>query len=122
MRRSRWWASSFALLLGRPVFSRLVATFDTRRSIILSLIVYAVISVWGYFLNSVIEFWLLAWMVAIVQGGSQAYRSLYASLSPAAKSGEVLRPVWRHGKFSAILGPLLFAGAVGFSATVDLRF
>ncbi len=113
----------FALLLGRPVFSRLVATFDTRRSIILSLIVYAVISVWGYFLNSVIEFWLLAWMVAIVQGGSQALsRSLYASLSPAAKSGEFFGLFGVMEKFSAILGPLLFAGAVGFSATVDLRF
>ncbi len=104
----------FALLLGRPVFSRLVATFDTRRSIILSLIVYAVISVWGYFLNSVIEFWLLAWMVAIVQGGSQALsRSLYASLSPAAKSGEFFGLFGVMEKFSAILGPLLFAGAVG---------
>ena len=56
----------FALLLGRPS-SRRVAAFDTRRNVILSLIVYAVISVWGYFLNSLIEFWLLAWMVAIMQ-------------------------------------------------------
>ena len=31
--------------------------------------VYAVIAVWGYFIDAVIEFWLLAWMVAIVQGG-----------------------------------------------------
>ncbi|MHB1319089.1 MAG: MFS transporter, partial [Anaerolineae bacterium] len=103
----------FALLTGRPVFSKLVATFDTKRSIALSLIVYAVISVWGYFLNSVVEFWLLAWMVAIVQGGSQALsRSLYASLSPAAKSGEFFGLFGVMEKFSAILGPLLFAGAV----------
>ena len=62
---------------------------DTRRSIILALVVYAVIAIWGFFLDSVIEFWFLAWMVAIVQGGSQALsRSLYASMSPAAKSGE----------------------------------
>ncbi|MCU0520292.1 MAG: MFS transporter [Anaerolineae bacterium] len=104
----------FALLTGRPVFSKLVATFDTKRSIALSLIVYAVISVWGYFLNSVVEFWLLAWMVAIVQGGSQALsRSLYASLSPAAKSGEFFGLFGVMEKFSAILGPLLFAAAVG---------
>jgi MFS transporter, UMF1 family len=104
----------FALGLGRPVFSKLVASFDTRRSIIFSLIVYAVISVWGYFLNSVVEFWLLAWMVAMVQGGSQALsRSLYASLSPAAKSGEFFGLFGVMEKFSAILGPLLFAAAVG---------
>jgi len=102
-----------ALLLGRPLFSRLADTLDTRRSIILSLSVYAVIAVWGYFLKSVVEFWLLAWMVAVVQGGSQALsRSLYASLAPAAKSGEFFGLFGVMEKFSAILGPLLFAAAV----------
>ncbi|MGC9349249.1 MAG: MFS transporter [Anaerolineae bacterium] len=104
----------FALLAGRALFSDLVAAFDTRRSIILSLIVYAVIAVWGYFLNSVMEFWFLAWMVAVVQGGSQALsRSLYASLSPAAKSGEFFGLFGVMEKFSAILGPLVFAAAAG---------
>jgi UMF1 family MFS transporter len=101
-----------ALLLGHRLFSKLAATFDTRRSIILALIIYAVIAVWGYFLHSVVEFWLLAWMVAVVQGGSQALsRSLYATLSPAAKSGEFFGLFGVMEKFSAILGPLLFAGA-----------
>jgi MFS transporter, UMF1 family len=101
-----------ALVLGRPLFSRLADTLDTRRSIILSLIVYAVIAIWGYFLNSVVEFWFLAWMVAIVQGGSQALsRSLYASMSPAAKSGEFFGLYGVMEKFSAIIGPLLFAAA-----------
>ena len=103
-----------ALGLGRTLFSTWALTFDTRRSIILALIVYSVISVWGYFLNSVVEFWLLAWMVAMVQGGSQALsRSLYATLSPAAKSGEFFGLFGVMEKFSAILGPLLFAAAVG---------
>jgi MFS transporter, UMF1 family len=101
-----------ALALGRPLFSRLADTLDTRRSIILSLIVYAVIAIWGYFLDSVVEFWFLAWMVAIVQGGSQALsRSLYASMSPAAKSGEFFGLYGVMEKFSAIMGPLLFAAA-----------
>ncbi|MBN1180123.1 MAG: MFS transporter [Anaerolineae bacterium] len=102
----------FALLVGKPLFAGLVETMDTRRSIILALIVYSVIAVWGFFLNSVIEFWFLAWMVAIVQGGSQALsRSLYASMSPAVKSGEFFGLYGVMEKFSAILGPLLFAGA-----------
>jgi UMF1 family MFS transporter len=104
--------AAFAWLLGRPLFSRLAGILDTRRSIILALIIYAVISIWGFFLNSVIEFWFLAWMVAIVQGGSQALsRSLYASMSPAAKSGEFFGLYGIMEKFSAIIGPLLFAGA-----------
>jgi UMF1 family MFS transporter len=104
--------AAFAWLLGRPLFSGLAETLDTKRSIVLSLIVYAVIAIWGYFLNSVIEFWFLAWMVAIVQGGSQALsRSLYASMSPAAKSGEFFGLYGIMEKFSAIIGPLLFAAA-----------
>ncbi len=106
-----------ALLLGRLLFSGVVEMLDTRRSIILSLCVYAAIAVWGFFLNSVIEFWLLAWMVAIVQGGSQALsRSMYASLSPAAKSGEFFGLYGVMEKFSAIIGPLIFAIA---AATFD---
>jgi hypothetical protein len=102
----------FAWLLGRRLVARLAATLDTRRSIILALIVYAVIAVWGFFIDSVVEFWLLAWMVAIVQGGSQALsRSLYASMSPAAKSGEFFGLFGIMEKFSAILGPLIFAAA-----------
>ena len=103
--------------MGSRLFAGLAETLDTRRSIILALIVYAVIAVWGFFLDSVIEFWFLAWMVAIVQGGSQALsRSLYASMSPAAKSGEFFGLFGIMEKFSAIIGPLLFARRGG-----DLR-
>ena len=51
-------------------------------------------------------------MVAIVQGGSQALsRSLYCSMSPAAKSGEFFGLFGIMEKFSAIIGPALFASA-----------
>lgn len=102
-----------AFLFGRQLFSGLVQKLDTRRSIILALVVYAVVAVWGFILDSTLEFWLLAWMVAMVQGGSQALsRSLYAHLSPAAKSGEFFGFYGVMEKFSAIIGPLLFAVAV----------
>lgn len=103
---------AFALLLGRRLFSGMAALFDTKRSIILALVVYAIIAIWGFFINSTIEFWLLAWLVATVQGGSQALsRSLYSSMSPAAKSGEFFGLFGVMEKFSAIFGPILFAFA-----------
>jgi len=103
---------ALSFLLGNWLFSGLAQIMDTRRSILLALIVYTVIAIWGFFLNSVIEFWFLAWLVAIVQGGSQALsRSLYAALSPAAKSGEFFGLFGIMEKFSAIIGPLLFAAA-----------
>ena len=55
----------------------------------------------------------IAWMVAVVQGGSQALsRSLYAAMSPASMSGEFFGFFSIMSKFSAIVGPLIFAGAV----------
>lgn len=102
-----------AFLLGRFLFGSLAERLNTKNSVILALVTYSVIAVWGYFLQSVIEFWFLAWMVAMVQGGSQALsRSLYASMSPATKSGEFFGLFGIMEKFSAILGPLIFASAV----------
>lgn len=102
----------FALAFGR-YFQTAAKALDTRRSILLSLFIYGMIATWGFVLDTTIEFWFLAWMVAIVQGGSQALsRSLYASLSPASKSGEFFGLYAIMEKFAAILGPLVFALAV----------
>ena len=101
-----------AWLLGKPLFSGLAEKMNTKNSILLSLVVYSLIAIWGFFLNSVIEFWFLAMMVAVVQGGSQALsRSLFASMSPATKSGEFFGLFGIMEKFSTILGPLVFAFA-----------
>jgi UMF1 family MFS transporter len=102
----------FALLTGNLIFSRWVDKFDTKRSIILALVMYAVIAIWGFRVNSTVEFWFLAWMVAVVQGGSQALsRSLYASMTPASKSGEFFGLFGVMEKFASLIGPLLFAMA-----------
>lgn len=102
-----------AVVLGGPLFSGRADTMTTKRTIILALIVYSAIAIWGFFLDSVVEFWFLAFMVAVVQGGSQALsRSLYASMAPKALSGEFFGFFSVMSKFSAILGPLLFVGAV----------
>lgn len=101
-----------AFLLGKPLFSKFADTIDTRRGILIGLSIYVIIAVWGYFIDSVFEFWFLAWMVAVVQGGSQALsRSLFSSMSPASKSGEFFGLFGIMEKFSAIVGPLVFAWA-----------
>lgn len=103
----------FAYLVGPRLFAGIANKLDTKRSIFVALIAYSFIAVWGFFLNSVIEFWFLAWMVAVVQGGSQALsRSLYASLSPTAMSGEFFGLFSIMSKFASFLSPLVFALAV----------
>ena len=102
----------FAFLLGKPLFGKLAETIDTRRGILIALLIYTIIAIWGYFIDSVIEFWFLAWMVAVVQGGSQALsRSLFSTMVPAAKSGEFFGLFGIMEKFSAMAGPLVFAWA-----------
>jgi len=101
---------AFADFIGAKLVQRLADRLNTERSILLSLVVYSVIAVWGFFINSTIEFWFLAWMVAIVQGGSQALsRSLFSSMSPASKSGEFFGLFGVMEKFSSFIGPLIFA-------------
>lgn len=96
----------------KGLFAGAASKIDTRQGILLALIIYSVIAIWAFFLNSVLEFWTLAWMVAIVQGGSQALsRSLYAAMSPAAKSGEFFGLYGIMEKFSSIIGPVMFAAA-----------
>jgi len=102
-----------ALLLGPRLLTGVANRMTTKRTILLALTVYSVIAVWGFFLNTVIEFWYLAWMVAVVQGGSQALsRSLYAAMSPTTMSGEFFGFFSIMSKFSAIVGPLIFASAI----------
>lgn len=104
----------FAWLLGKPLFSALASTFNTKRGILLSLVVYTVIAIWGYFLDSVIEFWMLAWMVAIVQGGSQALsRSMYTVMVPKSKSGEFFGFFSISSKLSNLIGPVIFTVVIG---------
>ena len=104
---------AFAFGPGKSWVSGLAERLDTKHTILLSLVVYSVIAVWGFILNAVIEFWFLAFMVATVQGGSQALsRSLYSSMSPTSQSGEFFGFFSIMSKFSALLGPLVFFLAV----------
>ena len=103
----------FARLLGPRLFQGIANSLDTKRSIMLALSAYAIIAVWGFFLDSVVEFWFLAWMVAVVQGGSQALsRSLYAAMTPTAKSGEFFGFFSIMSKFASFLSPLVFVASV----------
>ncbi|MFO8036559.1 MAG: MFS transporter [Anaerolineales bacterium] len=90
-------------------FGWLAKKLGTKNSIYLSLGVYTLISIGGYFMTSSIHFWALAFAVALVQGGSQALsRSLYGRMVPKAQSAEFFSFYSVSGKFAGIFGPLVF--------------
>ena len=95
------------------LFGSLAGRIGAKASILLGLAVYTGICVYGYFVDSARDFYLLAVLVALVQGGTQALsRSLFATVVPRHKSGEFFGFYSVFEKFGGILGPLVFALAV----------
>jgi UMF1 family MFS transporter len=100
-------------------FGGLAARVGAKRAIFLSLIVYTVITVLGFFMSSAWHFYVLAILVGTVQGGSQALsRSVFASMIPKDKSSEFFGFFSVSDKFAGILGPLLFAIAIKFFGSI----
>lgn len=90
-------------------FGWLAKKIGTKRSIYISLSVYFLISIGGYFMESAIHFWILGFAVALVQGGSQALsRSLYGRMVPKAQSAEFFSFFSVSGKLAGMFGPLVF--------------
>src|SRR3954449_6023 len=62
------------------LFGMLAGKIGAKRSVLLGLVVYTAICVVGYFMSTAAHFLLLAMLVGMVQGGTQALsRSLFAS-------------------------------------------
>ena len=90
-------------------FGWLARKLGTKNSIYLSLGIYTLISIGGYFMSSALHFWVLGFAVALVQGGAQALsRSLYGRMVPKAQSAEFYSFYSVSGKFAGIFGPLVF--------------
>jgi MFS transporter, UMF1 family len=90
------------------VFGRLGERLGARHGIMLAIVVYFMVIVWAYQMQQVWEFYLLAVIIGLVQGGIQALsRSLYARIIPRSESGEFFGFYNMVGKFAAVLGPLI---------------
>jgi UMF1 family MFS transporter len=63
----------------------------------------------GYFMTTATHFYILAILVGMVQGGTQALsRSLFGSMIPRHESGEFFGLFAVFEKFAGIMGPALF--------------
>jgi MFS transporter, UMF1 family len=94
-------------------YGRLGNRIGAKHAIGIGIAIYAAATIWGHFMHSIAEFYALAVIIGLVQGGVQSLsRSMYAHLIPAARSAEFFGFYNMLGKFAAILGPLL----MGFTA------
>lgn len=109
-------AFPFAILYGK-----LAKRFGARNMIMAGILTYVVISIYGFFLKTELDFWVLAMLVASAQGGIQALsRSYFGKIIPKNKSAEYFSIFNIFGKVSSIFGPLLM-GVVA-SLTGETRY
>ena len=121
-------AVDYGLALGFPATSLIVALLITqfvgfpaalafgwlgkrlgpKLGIQIAIAVYLAITIWAYWLDDVRDFYAMAIVIGLVQGGVQSLsRSYYGRLVPRGKTGEFFGFFNMMGKFAAVIGPLL---------------
>lgn len=98
--------------LGIPfsfLFGAIGARIGTKRALFIALGVYTMTSIMGYFMQTVTHFFILAGMIATVQGGAQALsRAMFSRLIPVRKASEFFGFYAVAERFATVLGPLVF--------------
>jgi UMF1 family MFS transporter len=104
----------FVAFFGATGFNRIAAGLGAKRTVIVTLIIWTGTLVYIYFgVRSHAEFFVMAALVALVMGGSQALsRSLFSLMIPAGKEAEYFSIYEITDKGTSWLGPLVFALAL----------
>ena len=95
------------------VFGKLGERWSVRKSIYLAIFIYMAVTICGAMMTQKTEFYILAVVIGLVQGGIQALsRSYYSRLIPKNQAAEYYGFYNMFGKLAAIFGPALM-GFVG---------
>ena len=104
------------------IFGRLSAKYDTGLLIKISIGCYTVITLFAMFLVSLWQFWLLAVLVGMFQGGIQAMsRSYLGKIIPTERSGEFYGLMDICGKGASFVGTTLVAVVSQATAGVEVN-
>jgi UMF1 family MFS transporter len=103
----------FMAFFGALLWGKLANWVGAKRSIIVSLVIWAGVVIYAYFglkgESRVLEFFILGAFIALVMGGSQAIsRSLYAQIIPSGKQAEYYSFYEVSERGTSWIGPLLF--------------
>lgn len=89
-------------------FGRIGERIGAKRGIGIAIGVYIGVTIFSTFMHMAWQFYVMACVIGLVQGGVQALsRSLYTRLIPAKQSAEFFGFYNMLGKFAAVLGPIL---------------
>ena len=109
-------------------FGRLGERIGAKRAILIGIGVYLFISIYGAFIKDKQEFFILACIIGLVQGGVQALsRSLYSRIIPADRSAEYFGFYNMLSRFATVAGPILvgttalLVRSMGYQSTTASR-
>jgi len=109
-------------------FGYLGGKIGTKRAIYITIAVYLIVTIYAAFMTHKHEFYMLAVVIGMVQGGIQALsRSYFARIIPVNKSAEFFGFYNLIGKFSVVIGPFilgitaLVVRSMGYSSTFASR-
>ena len=109
-------AFPFAILFGR-----LSKCYDVRTLITICIAAYFGIAVFAIFLKAQWQFWIMAILVGMFQGGIQALsRSYFTKIIPAEKSGEYFGLMDICGKGASFLGTTVISLIAQFTGKVNI--
>jgi len=92
-------------------FGRLGERWGARRAIGLAIVIFMLVVLWAWRMQTAAEFHVLAAVIGMVLGGIQSLsRALFSRLIPTDQSGRFFGLYNMLGKFAAVLGPLLVGG------------
>lgn len=104
------------------LFGRLSAKYDTGLLIKICIVCYTCITAFGMFLVTLWQFWVLATLVGMFQGGIQALaRSYLGKIIPPERSGEFYGLMDICGKGASFLGTTLVAFVSQITANVKVN-
>ena len=104
------------------IFGRLSAKYDTGLLIKICIICYTCITAFGMFLATLWQFWVLAVLVGMFQGGIQALaRSYLGKIIPAERSGEFYGLMDICGKGASFMGTTLVAFVSQITAGMEIE-
>ncbi|HEX6651030.1 MAG TPA: MFS transporter [Pyrinomonadaceae bacterium] len=112
----------FVAVGGALLFERLAYLINTKNAIIVSLVIWSGIVIYANrFLDTIPEAWVMAALIAIVLGGSQALsRSLYSRMIPAGREAAFFGLYEVSERGTSWMGPLLFSVVIARTGSYRL--
>lgn len=112
----------FVAFFGSMLFNWIAAAISAKRAVVLSLVIWTGVLVYIYVsVRTTLQFFVMAAIVAIVLGGSQALsRSLYAQLVPKGREAEYYSIYEVSDKGTSWICPIIFGLALQLTRSYRL--